>query len=148
MLRIACVISFVVVSLSSAFGGTTGTLEGRVVDKESGEGLAGVSVFIVGSMQGAATDSDGQFQITNLPVGTYDVRFSTIGYKILLYKDVSIHSDIKTRLAVELVPSAVEGVRGEILGPRPLVLKGGNHPQIFPRNSPNTPLCRPTRSRC
>src|SRR5258706_1626728 len=123
MLRIACVIAFVIVSLSSAFGGTTGTLEGRVVDKESREGLAGVSVSIVGSMQGAATDSEGQFQITTLRVGTYDVRFSTIGYKILTYKDVSIHSDIKTRLAVELISSAVEVSEVEIVAQRPLIEK-------------------------
>jgi outer membrane receptor for ferrienterochelin and colicin len=123
MLRIAVVLVFVVVSLSSAFGGTTGILEGRVVDKESREGLAGVSVSIVGSMQGAATDSDGQFQITNIPVGTYNVRFSTIGYKILTYKEVAIHSDIRTRLTVELVPSAVEVSEVEIVASRPMIEK-------------------------
>src|ERR1051325_4313243 len=107
MLRIAVVLVFVVVSLSSAFGGTTGILEGRVVDKESREGLAGVSVSIVGSMQGAATDSDGQFQITNIPVGTYNVRFSTIGSKILPYKEVAIHSDIRPRRDVRDLELAV-----------------------------------------
>jgi outer membrane receptor for ferrienterochelin and colicin len=123
MLRISCAIALVMLPLSSLLGGTTGILEGRVVDKETHEALAGVSVSIVGSMQGAATDSDGHFQITNLPTGSYDVRFSTIGYKLLLYRDVSIHSDIRTRLSIELVPSAVEVSEVEIVAQRPMIEK-------------------------
>jgi outer membrane receptor for ferrienterochelin and colicin len=123
MLRIFCAIALLTVPLSSVLCGTTGILEGRVVDKENREALAGVSVAIVGSMQGAATDSDGHFQITNLPSGTYDVRFSTIGYKVLLYRDVVIHSDIRTRLSVELVQSAVEVSEVEIVAQRPLIEK-------------------------
>lgn len=121
MRRIVCAIGSVVVSLSTVLGGTTGILEGKVVDKENHEPLIGVSVSIVGSMQGAATDTDGHFQITNLPAGTYDVRFSTIGYKPVLYRDVVIHSDIRTRLSVELISSAVEVSEVEIVAQRPMI---------------------------
>ena len=107
--------------ISCAIAGTTGTLEGRVVDKDTKEALIGVSVVIVGTSQGAATDLDGKFQITNLESGTYDVRLSIIGYQPMVYKGVVIRADLRTRISVELVPSAVELSEVEVTAERPLI---------------------------
>ena len=116
-------LALAVLWLSVVRAGTTGILEGKVLDRETHEALAGVSVSIVGSMQGAATDLDGHFQITYLPAGNYNVRFSTIGYQPRLYRDVEIHADVRTRLSVEMAPSAVEVSEVEILADRPLIEK-------------------------
>ncbi|MBI4548626.1 MAG: TonB-dependent receptor [Ignavibacteriae bacterium] len=105
------------------FAGTSGILEGRVVDKETKEPLIGVSVVIVGTAQGAATNSDGYFQVNNLEAGTYDVRFSNIGYQTLVYKKVVIRSDLRTKISIELFPSAVELGEVEITAERPLIEK-------------------------
>ena len=60
----------------------------------------------MGSSQGAATDLNGNFQISNLEAGTYDVRLSIIGYQPMVYKGVVIRSDLRTRISIELAPGA------------------------------------------
>jgi outer membrane receptor protein involved in Fe transport len=52
---------------------TTGAVEGRVTDEESGEPLEGVIVTI--GSQSVMTDSDGVYKITDLLPGTFDVHF-------------------------------------------------------------------------
>lgn len=108
---------------SLSFAGTTGTLQGVVIDKDSKDPLIGVSVLVVGTMQGAATDAEGNFQINNLEAGTYDIRFSNIGYQSLVYKQVVIRPDLRTKISVALVQSAVELSEMEITAERPLIEK-------------------------
>ena len=43
-----------------------GTLEGRVLDAESGDPLSGANVQILGTQRGAATDDDGRFALSAL----------------------------------------------------------------------------------
>lgn len=110
-------------ALSGLEAGTTGILSGKVIDKESREPLVGVSVLIVGTAIGAATNVEGEFQINNLEAGTYDVRFSNVGYQTLLYKKVAIRPDLKTTLSLEMVQSAVQLGEIEVTAERPLIEK-------------------------
>ena len=58
---------------------TTGAIQGRVTDKDSGEALAGVTITVSGPAliepQTAFTDEDGRYKITELPPGDYKVTF-------------------------------------------------------------------------
>jgi len=58
----------------------TGTIKGKVTEAETGDPLPGANVSIVGTPMGAAADIDGEFTISNVPPGTYDIRVSFIGY--------------------------------------------------------------------
>ncbi|HLF15737.1 MAG TPA: TonB-dependent receptor [Bacteroidota bacterium] len=108
---------------SLLFAGTTGILEGTIVDRDSRETLIGVTVSIVGTTLGAATDAEGFFQINNIESGTYDVRITNIGYQPVLYKGVMIRPDLRTRISIEMVQSAVELEAVEITAERPLIQK-------------------------
>jgi TonB-dependent starch-binding outer membrane protein SusC len=59
----------------------TGTIEGTVVDRASGEGLAGATVRISGTQRGAAADVEGNFRIENLQPGQYELVASFVGYR-------------------------------------------------------------------
>ncbi|MBF8247214.1 MAG: TonB-dependent receptor [Bacteroidetes bacterium] len=107
----------------TAMRGTTGILEGRVRDKQSGELLVGVNIVIVGTPQGAVTDSTGEYQINNIRAGVYDIRFSMIGYMSLVVKRVTILPDLRTKIDAELEVSAVEATPVEIRAERPLIQK-------------------------
>ncbi len=104
-------------------GGTTGILEGKVVDKESKEPLIGVSVVIVGTTTGAATDEKGFYQISNVPAGTYDIRFSNVGYQQMLYHGVVVRADLRTRVNIEMTQTAVQLGIMEVSAERPLIEK-------------------------
>ena len=56
------------------------TVSGTVSEAETGEMLPGVNVIVVGTMQGAITSVDGDYQIT-VP-GDAVLRFSYIGYQV------------------------------------------------------------------
>ncbi|MDG1713895.1 TonB-dependent receptor [Lacinutrix sp.] len=55
------------------------TISGKVAD-QSGSGLPGVNVVISGTNQGASTDFDGNYSISNVENGTYNVIASYVGF--------------------------------------------------------------------
>ena len=59
----------------------SGTLDGRVVDAETGESLPGASVWLVDVGLGAVADLDGAFAIVDLPAGRYQARVTYVGYR-------------------------------------------------------------------
>ncbi|HXG70293.1 MAG TPA: SusC/RagA family TonB-linked outer membrane protein [Gemmatimonadaceae bacterium] len=57
-----------------------GSVTGRVVDEATAQPLAEAQVFIVGRQQGARTDAQGIFRITDVPPGTYQLRAIRLGF--------------------------------------------------------------------
>ena len=58
-----------------------GSIRGRVLDRETSQGIVGVQVFVLGTTSGALTDNAGNFVIRGLAAGTYTLRISRIGYR-------------------------------------------------------------------
>jgi TonB-dependent starch-binding outer membrane protein SusC len=61
----------------------TGGMRGVITDARTGETLPGTSVFIPNIQRGATSDVDGAYNITNIPVGTYNVRVTFVGYSAI-----------------------------------------------------------------
>lgn len=57
-----------------------GTIRGFVYEKESSEPVMFTNVFLIGTSYGAATDINGYFSITHIPVGEYILTVTGIGY--------------------------------------------------------------------
>ena len=98
----------------------TGKLSGTITDA-SGQPLIGATVFFVGTSLGAATDLDGQYAVINIPVGTHDVRFSSVGYQTKVVQEVLITSNNTTTLDVSLNEEIVEGEEIVVSAERPIV---------------------------
>ncbi|WP_234567041.1 SusC/RagA family TonB-linked outer membrane protein [Rhodohalobacter sp. 614A] len=64
---------------TSAFA--QGSVSGTVTDSRTGEELPGVNVIIEDLQLGASTDIDGEYEIPNVPEGTYNITVTYIGYK-------------------------------------------------------------------
>ncbi len=58
----------------------TGSITGRVFDKETKDYLTGANIIINGTSLGAASDLDGKFTIRNIPAGDHKITVSYIGY--------------------------------------------------------------------
>ncbi|MEO0130781.1 MAG: carboxypeptidase-like regulatory domain-containing protein, partial [candidate division WOR-3 bacterium] len=65
----------------TAYAGETGKIAGRIIDANTKEPLVGVNVIVEGTELGAATDATGHYLIINVPVGTYDITASYVGYE-------------------------------------------------------------------
>ena len=59
----------------------SGTIRGRVFDRDTKEGLPGANVTIRGTSVGTATDLNGAFVIPNAPAGEQTILVSYIGYR-------------------------------------------------------------------
>ena len=86
-----------------------GSIKGRVIDTDTKQPLLGTNVIVEGTERGAATDADGMFSITNVPVGTYRIRFTYIGYQSLVKTDVVVKSAVPVFVNAQLTPKIVEG---------------------------------------
>ena len=93
---------------STAFGGTTGKITGRVIDKATGKPLIGANVILEDTILGAATDIDGRYFILNIPPGTYSIKTRMIGYTTTVVSQVKASVDFTTRINFELTTSVVE----------------------------------------
>ncbi len=86
----------------------TGNIKGTLIDTDTKAPLIGANVSIVDSHLGAATDINGEFGITNLPVGSYSLRFGYIGYKPVVKTDIIVKPGRITFVDVELASSSIE----------------------------------------
>ncbi|PZV87148.1 outer membrane receptor protein involved in Fe transport [Algoriphagus aquaeductus] len=82
----------------------TQTLRGKISDQVTQAPMMGASVIILGSepLLGTTTDLDGEFAITKVPVGTYSLKISFIGYRDLILPAVILNSGKETVLQLSL----------------------------------------------
>ena len=105
------------------FAGVTGKISGFVKDQETGDPLPGVNVVIQGTMMGAASDINGFYIILNVPVGTYTLKATYIGYKAVDISNIRVHPDLTTEVNFELPPTVLEGEMVSIVAERPIINK-------------------------
>ncbi len=86
-----------------------GTLKGKIVNAETQEPLIGVNVIVIGTVLGAATDLNGNFIVNNVPVGSYNVDFSYIGFQRVIRPDVIVRPERITFLNFGLQEIALQG---------------------------------------
>ena len=94
-------------SVSQGIAAINGTIQGIVADRESKEPLPGANVQILGTLRGASTNSEGMFVI-KVPVGTYTLRVSMIGYRALRITDVHVQPNSTTKIAAPLRSTPIE----------------------------------------
>src|SRR5690625_502068 len=71
---------FACVSINTAMA-QTGSVNGIIIDQSTGDPLVGTTVLITELERGTAADVGGRYTIENIPVGTYNIRFSYVGYR-------------------------------------------------------------------
>jgi outer membrane receptor protein involved in Fe transport len=91
-----------------ALAGTTGKIKGRVTDRAVSEPLINATVMISGTQYGAVTDLNGDYIILNVPAGSYQIRFSFLGYQIVNVTEVKVMPDLTTEVNAALVSEGIE----------------------------------------
>jgi hypothetical protein len=103
------------------YAGTTGKISGKVVDLQTGEPLIGANIIVVGSSFGAATDIHGDYVISFLDAGVYEVKASYLGYKTVTISNVRVNANLVTDLNFKLPASGVTVGEVTIVAQRPLI---------------------------
>jgi len=107
-IKIRLLLNILLIPVYPLFAEGLSRIEGRVIDRRSGEALAGVNVVIMGTTLGAATDNDGYFRINNLAPGMYRLEVTYIGYKTQVFNDVRVVSSKAVFVNLELQEDLLE----------------------------------------
>ena len=111
-------ISFMVVAVLAIFSlsgyaqESTGRITGKVIDGMTKEPIVGANVVVGGTTLGASTDDQGRFVIGRVPIGTYSVRVSAIGYLAATITDVVVNGVKPAQISASIMENEIkiEGV--------------------------------------
>jgi outer membrane receptor protein involved in Fe transport len=118
MKKVACMLALIA---TVAFGGTTGKISGRVSDATTGERLPGVNVIVDGTQFGGVTDAKGDYFIINVPVGSYSVRASLVGYHPRVISNVHVMVDLTTTVDYRMTSRDIEADEVVVSASRPVI---------------------------
>lgn len=98
------VLIFTIIS-SSLFAQETNLISGKITDA-NGLPLPACSVFIANTSKGTISNADGQFELINPPLGTYDLIISCIGFETQVYTYKA--AELPLKLIVQLKQKETE----------------------------------------
>ncbi len=85
--------------------GQTGKIAGKVLDKQNGETLIGLTVGIEGTTKGVITDVQGAYLISGLAPGKYTLNFRYLGYQTKQVTGVEVKNGQVATLDVQMEAS-------------------------------------------
>lgn len=91
-----------------SFAQSSGSISGKVIDANSGEGIIGANILVEGTTIGAASDLDGNYSIKNLKPGKYNLAVSCISYTKSTITEIEISADKNITVNVSLKPETIE----------------------------------------
>lgn len=116
-------LSFILLLPAISFAGTTGKIQGRIIEKDTNEPVIGANVILLGTTRGAATDTDGMFFILNVKPGVYEIQASAIGYTKVKMTNIRVQTDRTTKVDFELEATIIEGSEVVVVAARPILEK-------------------------
>jgi len=85
-----------------------GRIVGRVTDAMTKEPMIGANVIVVGTKLGASTDLDGRFDIRRVPLGTYAIRVSAVGYLATIITDIVVSAAKPAELTIGITENEIQ----------------------------------------
>ena len=105
MKQIFIFIIFLTIGLQSF--AQTGTIKGRVFDASNNAPLPFSNIYIEGTDYGASSDYDGNFIITNLKPGIYQLTASSLGYEDRITEELQVLSGNSAFIEIPMKEAAV-----------------------------------------
>ncbi len=108
---------FFIFGLSTTTLAQQGTFRGSVLDKETGEPISFANVLVRDTDFGTNTDLEGFFTVANIPVGTYEVVVTYLGYDSTVVSVTVVEGEIPFK-RVFLEPDVLQLAEVEVSGRR------------------------------
>ncbi|MBX2947222.1 MAG: TonB-dependent receptor [Cyclobacteriaceae bacterium] len=104
------IVAFIISTTALAAQSLTQTLRGKIIDQVSQTPLPGATIMVLNTdpLVGATTDVDGEFKIQKLPIGTYTIRVSFIGYKDFILPNVVVNSGKEVVLNIPIEEDIIQ----------------------------------------
>jgi len=102
----------------ASFAQDSGILRGTIKDFKSKEDIIGATILVQGINKGAATDINGFFSFSKLPVGSYSLKISFVGYQTKIYENVKVTSNQVTELNLTLAEESTNLAEVKVVAQR------------------------------
>ncbi len=89
----------------NAFTQTKGSISGKVIDKSTQKPLYSANIALEATNKLVMTDTNGVFKITDIALKTYNVTFSSIGYKSQTLYNIAVNAGNENFVTIELEPA-------------------------------------------
>lgn len=108
---LALIVLLILIGSSLKAQTLTQTIRGVVTDKISETPLPGATVIILSTdpLIGTTTDLDGNFKLTNVPVGKQSIKVSYMGYKDAILPNITVNSGKEIVLKISLEENIIQG---------------------------------------
>ncbi|WP_272150304.1 TonB-dependent receptor [Tenacibaculum aiptasiae] len=83
-------------------GQNLGEISGKIIDSKTRETIPYVNVLVYGTSIGAVSDDEGNFRITNVPLGYNKLQVSFVGYQSLITDEYLVTKDNSPYITVVL----------------------------------------------
>ncbi len=67
-----------------------GTIKGKIIDMDTKSSLYGATISLAGTVTGAISDMDGNYEIKNVPIGNHVLNITYVGYESIKISDVIV----------------------------------------------------------
>lgn len=111
--KIALTTAFLITTLLG-LNAQTGKIIGKLIDAKTGETLPGATILIEGTTKGASADFDGNYVLTGLQPGKYNLIASYITYDNKKFMDVVVKANDVTEFNIGLDQSSSQTL-GEVV---------------------------------
>ena len=106
------------IALTSSAFSQTGTIRGSIKDSKTNEDLIGATVLIEGTTMGAATDVNGFFSISKVPVGKVKLVLTYVSYKKKEIPNVTVEAEKVTEINTQMDDEATVLQEVKVVGAR------------------------------
>jgi len=109
--RFLLVFSFVLLSINTTYSQLTQTIKGKIIDLNTEAPLVGANVILLDSSNliGTVTDVEGNFRLSNVPVGRQGIKVSYIGYHSAEMKNLYVLSGKELVMNIKLEEKIIRG---------------------------------------
>lgn len=112
-----------------SFSAQPSTIEGIVVDSETGDPISYAYLFLEGINRSQTTHSDGTFTFKDIPEGTYTLKMQRIGYKTQS-QTIEVPTNDTLKITLTMIPTILDNEGVEVIGKR----ESSNHLQNASQN--------------
>ncbi len=107
MKKLIFTLSFLLVTVMTFAQQSSQTVRGKLTDAASHSPIVGGVVQILGTNPpvGTSTDADGNFRLTQVPVGRVSLKVTFVGYEEMIIKDIIVNAGKETILDLSMTES-------------------------------------------
>ena len=84
----------------------TGIIQGKISNAINNEPILFANVLLLGTDQGTTSDENGNFELSGIEPGLYDLRFSYVGFEELTIYEIQVSSSRPVSLDVKMEESS------------------------------------------